>query len=134
MLVGNLLLRKGIVRAGAGNKKGKGIARLSKRMGLLLAPHPLTNFEIKEYYRMESRFNGVYSRDNLPEKIKEGAFIINLDEYAEVGTYWVALFFKRNEIVYFDSFGVEDLPEEIKEFIVNNNIFRVPGKNSIQCG
>ena len=83
---------------------------------------------------MESRFNGVYSRDNLPEKIKEGAFIINLDEYAEVGTYWVALFFKRNEIVYFDSFGVEDLPEEIKEFIVNNNIFRVPGKNSIQCG
>ena len=64
----------------------------------------------------------MFSRNNLPdynsiEKIKDGAYIINLDEYANVGTYWIALFCKKNEIVYFDSFGVEHIPEEIKEFI-----------------
>ena len=55
-------------------------------------------------------------------KIKDEAYVINLDEYADVGTYWIALFCNRNEIVYFDSFGVEYIPEEIKEFIRNKNI------------
>ena len=67
----------------------------------------LTNFEIQKYYRMEPRFNGVYSKNNLPNKIKDGAYIINLDEYANLGTHWIALFCKRIEIVYFDSFSVE---------------------------
>ena len=35
---------------------------------------------------------------------KDGAYVINLDEYADVGTNWIALFCNRNEIVYFDSF------------------------------
>ena len=52
-------------------------------------------------------FNGVFSRSNLPTKIKNGAYIINLDEYADVGTHWIALFCKKNGLVYFDSFGVE---------------------------
>ena len=51
------------------------------------------------------------------KKIKDGAYIINLDEYADVGTQWIALFCKKNEIVYFDSFGAQYIPEEIKEFI-----------------
>ena len=94
-----------------------------------MPPHPLTNFEIKLYYQNEPRFNGVYSRNNLSEKIKYGAYIINLDEYANVGTHQIALFCRRSGIVYFDSFGVEHAPEEIKEFIGNKyiiaNIFRV---------
>ena len=58
---------------------------------------------------------------------KDGAYITNLDEYADVGTNWIALFCNGNEIAYFDSFGVEHVPEEIKEFIRNikANIFRV---------
>ena len=52
-----------------------------------MPPHPLTNFEIKLYYQNEPRFNGVYSRNNLSEKIKYGAYVINLDEYANVGTH-----------------------------------------------
>ena len=48
--------------------------------------HPLTNFEIQEYYKNELRFNGVNSRDNLPKTIKNGAYVINLDEYEDVGT------------------------------------------------
>ena len=91
-------------------------------MGFLMPPHPLTNFEIQKYYQNEPRFNGVYSRDNLPKKIKDGAYVINLDEYADVGTHWIALFCKRREIVYFDSFTVEHVSEEIKNFIGNRNI------------
>ena len=87
-----------------------------------MPPHPLTNFEIQKYYQNEPRFNGVYSRDNLPKKIKDGAYVINLDEYADVGTHWIALFCKRREIVYFDSFTVEHVSEEIKNFIGNRNI------------
>ena len=56
-----------------------------------MLPHPLTNSEIQKY-KNEPRFNGVFSRNNLPKKIKDGAYIINLDEYADVGTHWIALF------------------------------------------
>ena len=111
-------------------------------MGFLILPHPLTNFEIKKYYKNEPRFNGVFLRHNLPKKIKDGAYIINLDEYADVGTHWIALFCKKNEIVYFDSFGVEYIPNEIKEFIkkfpgnknIKTKIFRVQEDNSKMCG
>ena len=93
-----------------------------KRMGFLMLTHPLTNFETQKYYKNEPRFNGVFSRNNLfeynsIEKINDGAYTINRDKYADVGTHWIALFCKKNEIVYFNSFGVEHIPEEIKEFI-----------------
>ena len=52
-----------------------------------MLPHLLTNFEIKRYYQNEPRFNGVYSRNNMPKKIKDGAYVINLDEYTDVGTH-----------------------------------------------
>ena len=93
-----------------------------------MPPHSLTNFEIQKYYENEPRFTGVFSRDNMPKKIKDGAYVINLDEYADTGRHWIALFCNKNEIVYFDSFDVEHGPEEIKEFIGNKNIkaiFRV---------
>ena len=61
-------------------------------MGLLMSPHPLTNFEIQKYHENEPRFNGIFSRINLPKKIKDGTYVINLDEYADVGTHWMALF------------------------------------------
>ena len=100
--------------------------------------HPLTNFEIQKYYENEPRFNGVFSRDNVPKKIKDGAYIINLDDYADTGTHWIALFCNKNEIVYFDSFGVKHIPEEIKEYIGNKkikaNIFQVQANDSIICG
>ena len=77
-----------------------------------MPPHPLTNFEIQilEYYKNEPRFNGVFSRNNLPKLRMDVAYVINLDEYADVGTHWIALFCNRNEIVYFDSLGVEYIP------------------------
>ena len=99
--------------------------------------HPLATFEIQKYYQNELRFNGVYSKKNLPKKIKDGAYVINLVEYADVATQWIDLFCNRNEIVYFDSFGVEHVPEEIKEFVGNKNIianiFQVQANNSAMC-
>ena len=58
----------------------------------------------------------------MPKKIKDGAYVINLDEYAHIGIHSIALFCNRSEIVYFDSFGVEHVPEEIKKFVGNKNI------------
>ena len=52
-----------------------------------MTPHPLKNFEIQAYYQNEPRFNGVYSRDNLPDKIKDGAYVVNLNEYSDTGTH-----------------------------------------------
>ena len=104
----------------------------------LIPPHPLTNFEIKEYYENERNFNGVCSRDNLPKAIKSGAYIINLDKYADVGTHWIALYLKNNEVIYFDSFGAGNVSKEIKRFIghknIKTNIFRIQADNSIMCG
>ena len=99
----------------------------------------MTNIEISEYYSNEPRFNGVYSRDNLPNKIKKVAYVINLDEYENSGTHWVSLFVKTNEVIYFDSFGVENIPKEINKFIGNNkkikaSIFRIQAYDSIMCG
>ena len=103
-----------------------------------MPPHPFAKFEFEKYYQNERRFNGVSSRNNLPKKIKDGAYVISLDEYADVGTHWIAVFCSRNEIVYFDSFAVEHVPEEIKEFIGNKNmkanIFRVQANDSVMCG
>ena len=79
-----------------------------------MRPYPLKNFEILKYYQNESRFNGVFSRDNLAKTIKDGAYVIRLDEYADLSLHWIALFCRKSEIIYFDSFGVEHVPEEIK--------------------
>ena len=100
--------------------------------------HPLTNFEIQRYYKNEPRFNGVYSRDNLP-RIKDGDYITNLDEYFDIGTHWIALQINNiNNTIYFDSFEVEHIPKEIKTFISNKNIktniFRIQAYDSIMCG
>ena len=103
-----------------------------------MPPYPLTNFEIQKYYENEPRFIRVFPRDNMLKKIRNGTYVINLDEYKDVGTHWIALFCKRNETVYFDSFGVQHVSEEIKEFIGNKNIkaniFQVQVNNSVMCG
>ena len=93
---------------------------------------------MSEYYKNEPRFNGVYSRNNLPNKIKKGTYVINLDEYENTGTHWVSLFVKTNKVIYFDSFGIEHIPEEINKIIGNKkikaSIFRTQAYDSIICG
>ena len=120
---------------------------VKKKLNSLLPFHLLTNIEISEYYKNEPRFNGLYSRNNLPNKIKKGAYVINLDEYENTGAHWVSLFVKTNEAIYFDSFGIENIPKEIIKFIrskelgsavgnnkIKSNIFRIQAYDSIMCG
>ena len=92
----------------------------------------------KKYYQNEPRFNGAYSRDNLT-KTKDEAYVVNLDEYSDIGTHWVALYVNNNDdVTNFGSFGVEHIPKEIKTFINNKNIktniFRIQAYDSIMCG
>ena len=107
-------------------------------MRFLTPPHPLTNYEIQKYYQNESRFNGAYSRDNPPNKIEDGAYVINLDEYSDIRTHWIALYALNNNVIYFHTFGVEHIPKEIKKFIGNKNIqaniFRIQEYDSLVCG
>ena len=119
---------------------------VKKKLNSQLPFYPLTNIEISEYYKNEPRFNGVYSRNNLPNKIKKEAYVINLDEYENTGTHWVSLFVKPKYAVYFDSFGVEHIPKEINKLIrskelghavrneIKSNIFRIQAYDSIMCG
>ena len=70
--------------------------------------------------------------------IKHRAYVINLDEYSDIGTHWVALYVNNKTVTYFDSFGVEYIPKEIKQFINNKNIianiFRIQGYDLVMCG
>ena len=89
------------------------------------------------YYQNEPRFNGVYYRDNLPDKIKDGAYIINLNEYSDIGTHWIALYVNAKIVTYFDSFRVEHIPKNIKKNINNKKIiakiFILQAYDSVMC-
>ena len=77
-----------------------------------MAPYALNNFEMQNCYQNEPKFNGVYSRNNL-SKIKNGAYIINLDEYEPIETHWIALYVNAKNVTYYDSFGVAHVSKEI---------------------
>ena len=81
-------------------------------MRFLIQPHPLTNFEIQKYYQNKRRFNSALTRNNLAKEIKDGAYIINFDEYANAGTHWIALFCNKNNIIYF--------PKKLKDLLKNS--------------
>ena len=90
-----------------------------------------------DYFKDVKRFNVVHSRNNLPN-LKKGAYVINLDHLKSTGTHWVVIFVTEDEVIYFDSFGVEYIPKEIMKPIGNKNIktsiFRIQDNNSIMCG
>ena len=104
-----------MLRVGYGKKPRNFKSWIWKQNGFLMTPCPL-NFEIQKYQN-EPRSNGVNSRDNLPKRINDGVYVINLDEYADVGTHWIALYVKNIEIIYFGSFGIEHVPKETEIFI-----------------
>ena len=70
-------------------------------MGFLMSSHPLKNFELERVYENEPRFNAVFSRNNMPKKIKDGAYVISLDEYADVAH--IGLLYFVTELKLFSS-------------------------------
>ena len=85
------------------------------------------------YFVSDCRLNGVFSRDNLP-RIKDGPYVINLDDKKIKRTHWVSLFTNRNITIYFDSFGIKFIPQEelskIKDKFIMRNMFRVQDDGS----
>ena len=92
---------------------------------------------MQKYYRNEPRFNGVYSRDILPDKIQDGAYVINFDEYSDIWTHGIALY-AMNNVTYFDCFGVEHIPKDVEilmdKSITLTNIFRIQAYDSVMRG
>ena len=90
-----------------------------------------------DYFNYEPRFNGIFSRNNLP-RTKDGAYVINLDDKKSKGRNWVSLFIDRNLAVYFDCFALEYIPQEvlnkIKDKSITRNIFRIQDNGSIMWG
>ena len=74
----------------------------------------------------------------MPDKIKDGSSVVNLDKYSDIGTHWIALYVNNKTVTYSDSFGVEHISKEIKKFIKNKNIianiFRIQAYDSTMCG
>ena len=106
-----------------------------------MLPHPLTNFEIQKYYQNEPRFNGSFSRDNLP-RIKDGAHIINLDEYSDSGTHCVALHLGeaspkdvQNDNVTYLILSKQNIfgKKFVNNKTIKTNIFRIQANDSIMC-
>ena len=137
----SLLTGRGMYRSG---NHGQGLFRAGQgiKKKSLTPFHPLANFEVQEYFKDEKRFNGVYSRNNLP-KLKKGSYVINLDHSKNAGTNWVVIFVKKDEVIYFDSFGIEYIPKEIMEKIkhsslgnknIKTSIFRIQDYSSVMCG
>ena len=106
ILTGNMLAIKGVIRAiKATTRAGQNYIQMS--------PHPSTPFEIQIYiYQNQLSFNGVYSRNNMRKKSE--AYVKNLDKYENwnIGTYWVAIYDENDEVIYFDSFGIEVMSNE----------------------
>ena len=90
---------------------------------------------MQKYYQNEAKFEGVYSRKNLP-KIKDRVYVANLNQHKSIGTHWIAFYVNADNVTYCDSFGVEYNPKEIKEFTENKNmtgnVFRMQENDSVK--
>ena len=95
----------------------------------------MTNFEIQKYYQNEPRFNGVYSRDNLADKIKNETDVINLDEYSDIGTHWIAFYALSLEFnMSQNKFETLLVIKILRDLRSQKNIFRIQTYDSVMSG
>ena len=103
----------------------------------LVSLYSLNDININNCFNYDPGFNGVFSRNNLP-RIKDRAYVVNLDDRNSKGMHEISLFIDRNLVAYFDSFGIEYIPQEvlnkIKDKSITHNIFRIQDNESIMCG
>ena len=107
-----------------------------RRVGTECIDTDLSIIVITKYFSYEPKFNGVFPKNTL-SRIKYGVYVINLNDNGTNGTHYVSLFIERNPAVYFDSFGIEYIPQEIlnkgKDKLITHNIFRIKDNDSIMC-
>ena len=89
-----------------------------------------SSFNKQKYYQNKRRFNGVCSRYNLSKKVKDEAYVINLDEYADVGAYWIAYFELKLKLFILTVLELNMFLKKLKIFW----LFRIQSNNSIMCG
>ena len=106
---------KGITRRGI-RRAGRGYINKS-----FSSDPSLNNIETANYFKCKSRFNSVFSINNLP-RIKDGAYVRNLDEKYSKGTHWVSLFIDRNISACFDTVGIEYIAQEVLKKIRDKGI------------
>ena len=90
----------------------------------------------RDYFNYEPRFYGFFSRKSLP-RIKDGAYVINLDDENSKVTHSASLFIDRNKSLYFYSFELnisQELLNKIRNKSITHNIFRIQNNESIMCG
>ena len=111
--------------------------KVIKQTEFLMPPYPLTNFEIQNIIKIKLNLMEFILEIIFP-KIKDRAYVINLDEYSDTEIHRTALYVLNNNITYFGSFEVEHILQEIKTFIGNENIktnvFRIQAYDSMMCG
>ena len=84
--------------------------------GWTFPSHPLTNFETQKYYQNVSRFNEISYRGNLPNKMKDAAYAINLDEYSDIGTHWIAFYLLKIMLLTLIVFVQNILQKKLRNF------------------
>ena len=107
--------------------------------GVVLANHPLTNFELLDAAKKLNipNFRGVFVRDELPKKpSRNECGILNLDDSNGTGSHWVAFLKNGMDKIYFDSYGLPP-PTELVKYLqspVYYNSERVQPDNEVFCG
>ena len=97
-MLGNMLTRKEFMRTQSAHNNMDPIDKI-----FFVLHHLLSNINITSYFNYKPWFYGVFSRDNLP-RIKDGAYVININDNKSKGAQWVSLIFDRNTAMYFDFF------------------------------
>ena len=102
---------------------------------------PLSNFDLMDWVKKLGlkHFRGIYSRDNLPQKIKKECGIINLDDMQGPGTHWVCYRNLDSVVEYFDPFGLIMPNEALKYFRSSGkhivySLDEIQNRNTVLCG
>lgn len=102
-------------------------------LGQCLSAHPLS----------KQKFQGVVARDEVWKcKARPETFVVvNTDKRSEPGTHWMLIFWSKHGLaVYFDSYGIKPVNEDIEEYLLQTspvyvyNRQRMQGDYSTVCG
>ena len=100
--------------------------------------YPMSNLKIDEILKNNESYIGTFSKDNVPILKNNQSTIVNLDDSLGKGTHWISYRKIDNKIFYFDSYGVANIPDIIKNQYPNHkficNIYRIQSIDSVLCG
>ena len=131
-LVGSLL--SSLLNKGSGsccNKKDNFFEKLNNK-----DLYPISNFKINEILKNDENYIGTFSKDNVPILKNNESSIVNLADSFNKGTHWIGMKFINKKLFYFDSYGIEFIPDIIKKQYdrIITNIYRIQSIDSNECG